>query len=231
MKHSGDHNSVKRSPIVTTICVFLLFGASEVHNKFQLISLVFVLKKMLRFLSGLYVSLLKYLLLINTENLLIHRWGIQHTVPSERRAPQNWWSSILCGTRLPLGQQGARLRMNFTAEGSHKKASFFWTLSKRGLTLCHSCLKVHGGVPIAEDHFGWWSPRVPRTLQKHAFLCLTWTFLQSLMFIIRHSHCKLCGGQKYPRKQCQTKRKILPSSDRRCCSWRLLKAWMLIFFQ
>ena len=34
--------------------------------------------------------------------------GIPHTVLSVRRAPQNWCSSLLYGTRLPMGQWGAK---------------------------------------------------------------------------------------------------------------------------
>ena len=33
-KDSGDHNSVKTSPIVTTVCVCLLLSNHEVHTKF-----------------------------------------------------------------------------------------------------------------------------------------------------------------------------------------------------
>ena len=48
--------------------------------------------------------------------LLTLRGDIPHTVLSVRRAPQKWCFSLLYGTRLPLGQRGARLRMDCTAD-------------------------------------------------------------------------------------------------------------------
>ena len=45
LRHSGDHNSVKKSPIVMTVCVCLLLGNPEVQTKFQLSSLIFFLFK------------------------------------------------------------------------------------------------------------------------------------------------------------------------------------------
>ena len=47
---------------------------------------------------------------------LLESLGIPHTVLSVRRALQNWWSFLLYGTRLPLGQRWARLRMDCTAD-------------------------------------------------------------------------------------------------------------------
>ena len=41
---------------------------------------------------------------------------IPHTVLSVRGAPQNWFSSLWYGTRLPLGQRGARLGIDCTAD-------------------------------------------------------------------------------------------------------------------
>ena len=49
---------------------------------------------------------------------------IEHNIPSHpastvlslRRAPQKWCSSLLYGTRLPLGQRGARLGMDCTVD-------------------------------------------------------------------------------------------------------------------
>ena len=60
------------------------------------------------FLYGIYIF---FLWIAN----LVYK-AIPHTVLSVRRAPQNWCSSLWYGTRLPLGQQGAKQRINSSAQ-------------------------------------------------------------------------------------------------------------------
>ena len=50
------------------------------------------------------------------SNHTLSRACIPHTVLSIMRAPQNWCCSLWYGTRLPLGQRGARLGMDCTAD-------------------------------------------------------------------------------------------------------------------